>query len=68
MSNATKGLANPSLTPERRREIARLGGRAAHAKGTAHKWTSEEAARAGRVGGRISRRKPMRRDIPDEIA
>lgn len=31
--------------------IASLGGKAAHAKGTAHQWTSEEARAAGRKGG-----------------
>jgi general stress protein YciG len=36
---------------ERQREIASKGGRAAHAKGTAHEWTAEEARAAGRKGG-----------------
>ena len=40
-----------SMDPERQREIASKGGRAAHAKGTAHEWTAEEARRAGRKGG-----------------
>lgn len=40
-----------SMDPERQREIASKGGRAAHAKGTAHEWSSEEARRAGRKGG-----------------
>ena len=40
-----------SRTPEERREIAARGGRAAHAKGTAHRWTREEASAAGRKGG-----------------
>jgi hypothetical protein len=44
-----------SMTPEKQREIASKGGRAAHAKGTAHEWTSEEARNAGRKGGQISR-------------
>ena len=35
----------------KQREIARRGGRAAHAQGTAHKFSSEEARRAGRKGG-----------------
>jgi general stress protein YciG len=43
------------MTPEKQREIASKGGRAAHAKGTAHEWTSEEARNAGRKGGQISR-------------
>lgn len=41
-----------TLSPERRREIAREGGLAAHAKGVAHEFTSEEAALAGEKGGR----------------
>lgn len=36
---------------DRQREIARQGGIAAHAKGTAHEFTSEEARVAGRLGG-----------------
>jgi general stress protein YciG len=44
-----------SMSAEKQREIASKGGRAAHLKGTAHEWTSEEARRAGRKGGQISR-------------
>ena len=44
-----------SMSPEKQREIASKGGRAAHEKGTAHEWTSEEARSAGRKGGQISR-------------
>jgi len=36
---------------ERQREIARKGGKAAHEKGTAHEFTSDEAKAAGRKGG-----------------
>jgi uncharacterized protein len=43
------------MSPEKQREIASKGGRAAHVKGTAHEWTSEEARSAGRKGGQISR-------------
>jgi general stress protein YciG len=42
-----------SMTPENRRRIASLGGKAAHAKGLAHQFTSEEARIAGRKGGEI---------------
>lgn len=35
----------------RQREIARKGGRAAHEKGTAHEFTTDEARAAGRKGG-----------------
>lgn len=40
-----------SMDPKKQREIAQKGGRAAHLKGTAHEWTSEEARQAGRKGG-----------------
>ena len=43
------------MSPEKQREIASKGGRAAHEKGTAHEWTAEEARTAGRRGGQISR-------------
>lgn len=39
------------IDPERRREIARKGGKAAHAAGTAHQFTSDEARAAGKKGG-----------------
>src|SRR3954471_673527 len=44
-----------SMSPEKQREIASKGGRAAHEKGTAHEWTPDEARSAGRKGGQISR-------------
>lgn len=40
-----------SMDKAKQREIARKGGRAAHMKGTAHEFTSEEARQAGRKGG-----------------
>jgi len=43
------------MNREKQREIASKGGRAAHQKGTAHEWTSDEARNAGRKGGQISR-------------
>ena len=39
------------MDPTRQREIASKGGRAAHEKGTAHEWSSNEAREAGRKGG-----------------
>ena len=44
-STSTRGFA--SMDPQRQREIASQGGKAAHQKGTAHEFTSEEARRAG---------------------
>lgn len=40
-----------SMSPERRREIARKGGHAAHNQGVAHVFTPEKAREAGRKGG-----------------
>jgi general stress protein YciG len=40
------------MDKDAQRAIASKGGRAAHARGTAHEFTSEEAAEAGRKGGR----------------
>lgn len=40
-----------SMDQEKQREIASRGGKAAHDKGTAHEFTSEEAKEAGRKGG-----------------
>jgi len=52
MSTRLRGFA--SMDPEKQRQIARKGGRAAHSKGTAHEWTSDEARIAGRKGGEAS--------------
>ena len=46
-SSGTKNRGFASMDPERQREIASQGGKAAHQKGTAHEFTSEEARRAG---------------------
>lgn len=43
-----------AMDPEKRREIARKGGKAAHEKGTAHEFTPEEAAEAGSKGGKAT--------------
>ena len=46
---ARRGFA--AMSPEKQREIARKGGKSAHAKGVAHKWDSAEAQAAGRKAG-----------------
>lgn len=50
-SKSKRGFA--SMDPERQREIASKGGRAAHEKGTAHEWSRDEARNAGRKGGEV---------------
>src|SRR5256885_17230475 len=58
-STSKRGFA--SMDPQRKKEIASKGGRAAHEKGTAHEFSPEEARNAGRKGGEaVSRnRDPM---------
>jgi general stress protein YciG len=46
-----------AMDPAQVREIASKGGKAAHKAGTAHRFTSEEAAAAGSKGGRASHAK-----------
>lgn len=51
MGTEKRGFA--SMSPERRREIASKGGKAAQAPGGGgHKFTSEEARAAGKIGGK----------------
>jgi general stress protein YciG len=50
----------------KQREIASKGGKAAHQKGTAHEWTSEEARDAGRKGGLASHRRRREQREPQE--
>lgn len=51
------------VDPARRREIASMGGKASHAKGTGHEWTREQAREAGRKGGLASQASRKRRKI-----
>jgi uncharacterized protein len=51
-------------------EIARKGGKAAHARGTAHEFTAEEAKRNGRLGGAATqaKRRAMQAAKRNEVA
>jgi len=49
--NSNRGFA--AMDPEKQKEIASEGGRAAHRQGVAHEWSSDEAREAGRKGGQI---------------
>jgi general stress protein YciG len=51
METNTKNRGFASMAAEKQREIARKGGRAAHEKGKAHEFTTDEARQAGRKGG-----------------
>lgn len=44
------------MTPERRAEISAKGGRSAHKQGKAHRFTAEEAKKAGSKGGKKTSR------------
>lgn len=57
-SGTRSGRGFASMDPQRQREIASQGGRAAHASGNAHEFTSEEARRAGQKsrGGQARRK------------
>lgn len=46
-SGDTSNRGFASMDPDKQREIASEGGKAAHASGNAHEFTSEEAKRAG---------------------
>jgi general stress protein YciG len=54
-----------SMDRSKQREIASKGGKAAHQKGTAHEWTSEEAREAGRKGGMASHRRKQEQQAPE---
>ena len=63
MAKEDRGFA--SMDRGKQRDIASKGGKAAHQKGTAHEWTSEEAREAGRKGGMAShRRKQEQQEQP----
>ena len=53
-NTGNRGFA--SMNEEKQRQIASKGGKAAHQKGTAHEFTSEEARRAGHLGGQARHR------------
>jgi len=48
---SARGFA--AMSPERQKQIASEGGRAAHKLGVAHEWNSDEARKAGKKGGQI---------------
>ena len=63
---SARGFA--SMDPQRQREIASQGGRAAHQKGTAHQFNSEEARVAGSKGGQAAHRKGTAHEFNSEEA
>jgi general stress protein YciG len=63
---STRGFA--AMDQAKQREIASKGGKAAHQKGTAHEFTSEEAAAAGRKGGRAAHQRGTAHEFTPEEA
>lgn len=57
-----------SMDPQRQREIAAEGGRAAHQKGTAHEFNSQEARAAGSKGGTAAHQKGTAHEFTSEEA
>ncbi len=53
-----------ALTLEHRKSISSMGGKAAHAAGTAHQFTSDEAKEAGRKGGHAAHAKRVQERSP----
>lgn len=64
MAKEDRGFA--SMDRAKQREIASKGGKAAHQKGTAHEWTSEEARDAGRKGGIASHQRRREQMGPND--
>lgn len=65
-SKARRGFA--AMSPERQRQIASQGGRAAHQQGVAHEWSSKEAKEAGKKGGQASgKKRTANRDEDREV-
>jgi general stress protein YciG len=62
---ATEDRGFASMDRTKQRDIARMGGKAAHKKGTAHQWTREEAREAGRKGGIASYRRKQEQQTPE---
>jgi general stress protein YciG len=63
---SSRGFAG--MDPERQRAIASKGGRAAHAKGTAHEFTPEDAREGGRKGGQAAHMRGTAHEFTPEEA
>ena len=66
MAEKKRGFA--AMDSEKQRQIASKGGKAAHAKGTAHQFTPEEAREAGRKGGQAAHAKGTAHQFTPEEA
>lgn len=64
--SSNRGFA--SMDPQQQRKIASMGGHAAHQKGTAHEFTSEEARIAGSKGGKAAHERGTAHEFTSEEA
>ena len=58
MASKSQGSSNrgfASMDPQKQKQIASKGGKAAHEKGSAHEFNAQEARQAGSKGGQSSR-------------
>lgn len=62
---AKKKRGFAAMDPAKQAEVASKGGKAAHAKGTAHQFTSETAREAGRKGGQKAQENKTKREAED---
>lgn len=69
MPNQGKGNRGfASMDAKKQREIASKGGKAAHQKGSAHEFSSEEARQAGSKGGKAAHEKGTAHEFTSEEA
>lgn len=66
--NDTSNRGFGAMDEEKQREIAAQGGRAAHEKGTAHEFSSDEAREAGHRGGQAAHEKGTAHEFSSEEA
>jgi general stress protein YciG len=64
--SSKRGFAG--MPEEKQREIASQGGRAAHEKGMAHEFDSDEASRAGQKGGQVAHEKGTAHEFDSDEA
>jgi general stress protein YciG len=64
----SSGRGFASMDENKRREIASQGGKAAHEKGTAHEFNSQEAKEAGSLGGKAAHEKGTAHEFDSESA
>lgn len=67
-ARGSSGRGFASMDPQRQREIASQGGKAAHEKGTAHQFNPQEARAAGSKGGKAAHQKGTAHEFDSDEA